>query len=100
MGSGVETDRKVLRISEFSDGGETGVDVGFERAAVLEDAQDIFKEILLLAVLGRKHPVDCDRVEDDPGIFISLAGEIFIETRKVEITGRDEIFIHVQRFEK
>ena len=87
FGSGVETDRKVLRISEFPGGSETGVDVGLQRTAVLEDALDIFKEILLLAVLGRKRAVDCDRVEDDPGIFISLAGEIFIETRKVEIAG-------------
>lgn len=90
----------MLRISEFPYGSETGVDVGFERAAVQEDALDIFKEIFFLAVLGRKHPVDCDSVEDDPGIFIGLAGEIFIETREVEIAGWGEIFVDVQSFEK
>lgn len=61
---------------------------------------DIFKIILLPAILGRKRAVDGDRVEDEVGIFISLAGEIFIETRKVEIAGGGEIFIDVQCFEK
>ena len=67
---------------------------------MLEYALDIFKIILLPAILGRKRAVDGDRVEDEVGIFISLAGEIFIETRKVEIAGGGEIFVDVQSFEK
>lgn len=67
---------------------------------MLEYALDIFKIILLPAILGRKRAVDGDRVEDEVGIFISLAGEIFIETRKVEIAGGGEIFVDVQSFEE
>ena len=61
---------------------------------------DIFKIILLPAILGRKRAVDGDRVEDEVGIFLPLAGEIFIETRKVEIAGGGEIFVDVQSFEE
>ncbi len=77
----------MLRVRKFPGGGETGVDVCLERAAVSEDALNIFKEILPLNVLGRERAVDGYRVEDYAGIFVILAAENFLEAGKVKISG-------------
>ena len=54
FGAGIEANQIMVWVCKLTGGGKTGVDVRLKRTSVLEDALDIFKEILFPTVLGRE----------------------------------------------